>query len=355
MGKNLGLPPYVQSFRDKTGKRRFYLRKAGVKRTRLPDPTANKKAFAAAYTMALGAGLGDLKDQKAGTMEALILEYLRSSDYRELKPNTKTLYNHIIRFLRARPSVAKPVKNFTRAQIETLRDEVAEETPGKANMLVAVMRVLFKFAMRRDYRTDNPAVGIKPLKGGEHRSWTDAELEQFRERWKRGTMERMAFDLALYTGQRKGDLCRMTWADVKDGGFHVAQEKTGEKVWIKCHTDLAGELERAPRTHAVVLATSTGRAFSTTYLGAWFATAIDAAGLPSACVLHGLRKAAARRLAEAGCTDREIMAITGHRSLAMVSHYTKGADQKTRSDAAVVKLERMDRKRSGVKPVKSST
>ena len=69
------------------------------------------------------------------------------------------------------------------------------------------------------------------------------------------------------------------------------------------------------------------------------ASAIQAAGLPQACVLHGLRKTAARMLAEAGCTDREIMAITGHRTTAMVSHYTKHADQKRRATAAIHKLQ----------------
>jgi len=46
------------------------------------------------------------------------------------------------------------------------------------------------------------------------------------------------------------------------------------------------------------------------------------------CSAHGLRKAAARRLAEAGCTEHEIAAITGHASLREVQRYTKAADQK---------------------------
>ena len=52
----------------------------------------------------------------------------------------------------------------------------------------------------------------------------------------------------------------------------------------------------------------------------------DEAGLPE-CSPHGLRKAAARRLAEAGASVHQIMAITGHRSLKEVARYTQGADQ----------------------------
>jgi integrase len=50
------------------------------------------------------------------------------------------------------------------------------------------------------------------------------------------------------------------------------------------------------------------------------------AGLPH-CSSHGLRKAAARRLAEAGCTEHEIASITGHASLREITRYTKAADQ----------------------------
>ena len=55
--------------------------------------------------------------------------------------------------------------------------------------------------------------------------------------------------------------------------------------------------------------------------------AIAAADLPLDVQPHGLRKAAARRLAEAGCSAHEIMAMTGHKSLAEAERYTRQADQ----------------------------
>ena len=55
--------------------------------------------------------------------------------------------------------------------------------------------------------------------------------------------------------------------------------------------------------------------------------AIRDAGLARRCKPHGLRKAAARRLAEAGCSASEIMAITGHKTLAEVERYTRAAEQ----------------------------
>jgi integrase len=58
-----------------------------------------------------------------------------------------------------------------------------------------------------------------------------------------------------------------------------------------------------------------------------FGTWCDAAKLPKECTPHGLRKAACRRLAEAGCTAHEIMAISGHKTLSEVERYTKAVDQ----------------------------
>ena len=65
---------------------------------------------------------------------------------------------------------------------------------------------------------------------------------------------------------------------------------------------------------------------------------IAAAGLPNRCVTHGLRKAAARRLAEAGCSEHQIMAITGHGSLKEVERYTKDAAQARLAKTAIERL-----------------
>jgi site-specific recombinase XerD len=66
---------------------------------------------------------------------------------------------------------------------------------------------------------------------------------------------------------------------------------------------------------------------------------IGSAGLADRCVTHGLRKAAARRLAEAGCTARQIMNITGHRSLKEIESYTKAAEQQRLAQAAMDRLQ----------------
>src|SRR5262249_4740958 len=156
--------------------------------------------------------------------------------------------------------------------------------------------------------------------------WTDEECTPFEKRWQAGTMERRAYALALYTGQRKSDLVSMARAHRKAGTIRVVQE-------------LAAELARGVVGHISLLTTSQGKAIDPVYFGAWFAEAIEAVGLPEDCVLHGLRKTAARRLAEAGCSEEEIKAITGHATSRMIAHYTKAADRRKQATAAILKLE----------------
>ena len=69
-----------------------------------------------------------------------------------------------------------------------------------------------------------------------------------------------------------------------------------------------------------------------------FRDAARKAGLPVGVSAQGPRKAAARRLAENGCTASEIAAITGHRTLKEVSRYTQAADQWTMAEAAMKKM-----------------
>jgi integrase len=235
---------------------------------------------------------------------------------------------------------AKPLALLERRHIKAWRD-ARSETPGMANMIVKVTRVLLNYAVEEEYRVDNPAFKIKTFKLGEHRAWTDEECAAFEARWPSGTMQRRAYMLARFTGQRCGDIANMTLAHRKNGAIRVVQQKTGAELWIPEHRDLTAELALAlSGGHMSLLTKPDGSAFESHGLGQWFGDAIEQAGLPDACVMHGLRKTAARMLAEAGCSAHQIASITGHKSLAEIERYTKAADQKRMATAAIHRLER---------------
>jgi integrase len=131
----------------------------------------------------------------------------------------------------------------------------------------------------------------------------------------------------------------MTWADVSEASIRVVQQKTNTKLTIPLHRNLLVLLAAADRNHVTILNTQYSRPFTVDGFGQWMRDAISAAGLPLDCRPHGLRKAAGRRLAEAGCSANEIMSILGHKTLAEAERYTREADQAKLAVAAVLKLE----------------
>lgn len=151
--------------------------------------------------------------------------------------------------------------------------------------------------------------------------------------------------LARYTGQRRSDLCAMTWAAFDGERIKIRQQKTGAELMIPCHPTLRSQLVEWKReAKAVTILTNTlGRPWMPQHLSHELPTALVRLGMPRDLNVHGLRKLAATSLADAGCTTHEIAAITGHRTLAMVQHYTQTADQARLAESAIVRLQTRDK------------
>jgi integrase len=113
---------------------------------------------------------------------------------------------------------------------------------------------------------------------------------------------------------------------IRDGVLSVRQQKTGTALAIPVSPALAAVLDATPSNHLTFLLSERMEPFEPMAFTKWFKRCCGAAGL-SNCSAHGLRKAACRRLAEAGCSANEIAAISGHTSLREVERYTKAADQ----------------------------
>jgi integrase len=220
-------------------------------------------------------------------------------------------------------------------------EQIGAVRPGMANLTKAVLSNVMAYAIETGVRADNPFVGLKPYRLGTYHTWTDAEIALFERRWPLGTRERLAFALLLYTGQRGGDVVRMRRTDIADGRIRVAQDKTRKgttnELLIPIRPALARALQAGPvvgMTHIITDA----RGKPLRRLTKIIAVAVRAAGLPRRCVAHGLRKAALRRLAEAGSTTKQIAAVSGHRSLSEIERYTARADQAGLAQAAIAKL-----------------
>jgi integrase len=334
------LPPFVECWRDRHGKLRVYFRKNKGRRIALPTSIGSEE-FNSAYQRALSGHLQPTRERHAGpspgTIAALIVSYLRTAAYISLRATTKAGYASRIEALRTQHG-HRTLVGLTRERIVTGILQPYAHRPGAALSTLKMLRVLIRHGIDVGWLKHDPSVGIKRPKTREIRSWTDAEIKTFEETWPLGSKQRLAFGLMLYTGQRRSDVHRMIWADITGQTIRVVQQKTGRKLAIPLHLELVSLLAKADRDHVTIINTEYGQPFTVDGFGQWLRAAITKAGLPLACQPHGLRKAAGRRLAEAGCSAHEIMAVLGHKSLTEAERYTRDADQAQLATAALAKL-----------------
>lgn len=333
---------HVQQFADRHGRWRYYFRKPGLPRVALPGHPGSPE-FMEAYTRAMAADPLPAKAVTSkslpGSFARLIEDYFRSPDFLRTRLTSQAVTKGILDRFAAKYG-DRSVAEFERKHLTVIMGGMAA-TPAAANNLLKKLRALLRWSIVNGWRKDDPTIGMPKFREGTHHTWTEDELAQFEARWPLGTRERTAYSLAIYTGQRREDLITMTWAacDMSAGLIRVKQGKTGAELEIPIHRDLKAALEAWPMRHVTILATQDGRGTSVSGFGNFMGDAIAGAGLPARCVLHGLRKAASRRLAEAGCTAHEIMAITGHRTLGEVQRYTAAAGQRQLAKAAIARIE----------------
>jgi len=327
---------FEEGFLDRYGKARWYFRRAGFKKVPLPGLPWSPE-FMAAYEQALAGqpALIGVERTIPGTLRALAVSYFASPAFRTTRPSTQYTYRNVIDRLCAEHG-DKRVVLLRREHIIRL---LAARTPGAANALRRSLRALMQHAVEIGMRTDNPTADVRKVptaKGEGYHSWTEGEIEQFERHHPVGSRARLAFALLLYTGQRRSDVVRMGRQHLSDNAICVRQVKTGREVWVPVHEALTPILTSAS-TNLTFLLTDQGKPYTAAGFGNWFRDQCRAARL-CGCSAHGLRKAAARRLAEAGCSTHEIAAITGHASLKEIARYTEAADRRRLAVSAMAKV-----------------
>src|SRR5262249_1702473 len=195
---------------------------------------------------------------------------------------------------------------------------------------------------------DDPTQGIKlaPLKTSGFRTWSEGDIVVYEAAHPIGTRARLALALPLYTALRRADLVGLGPQHIRDGVIHIRTKKTGVTLAIPVHPELARVLDAPPSGHLPFLVTKDGKPFTPAGFTNWFGEVCREVGLPRGLSAHGLRKAACRRLAEAGCSANLIASISGHRSLREVQRYTEAVDQARMARSAMEKVTRT----SSVKP-----
>jgi integrase len=320
---------FVHEYVDRHGHPRRYFRRKGYKKIPLPGVPGSEE-YMAAYARALAgaqpAPVG-VKRTKTGSLGAAITGYLASGAFMALAPSSQHARRLILEKL-ARGHGDLPIAGIASRHIVMLLDTKAGK-PGAALNLLAALRVLLRYSVAVGLRADDPTVGVRgpKLRVGGHYPWSEDDIARFEQHHALGTTARLALALLVYTGQRRTDVLALGRQHVRDGLIHLRQTKTGKVLAIPMHPELRAVLDATPGDNLTFLVSRNGRPYAADSFTHWFKKKCREAGVTAGASPHGLRKAACRRLAEAGCSASVIASISGHKSLREVQRYVESADQ----------------------------
>ena len=339
---------YLVEDMDRHGNVRCYVRLPGQPKVRILGMPGTTE-FMSAYQAALSARNSEDNSRKyqraaVGSFGYACLAYYASAEFKVLDHKTQH-WRQIVLDKICQQHGHQPIALMQAKHIRHLRDEKAE-TPVVANQRLKALKALFRWAVETGIAPNDPAREVRLIQTASksHHSWTVDEVKKFEQVHPIGGKARLAMALILYTAGRREDAIRFGAQHIRDGRLHYTQAKNEHRkpnhMDIPVHPELARIIAATPPSgHLTFLVNDNDRPFTTKHFGHTFRKWCDEAGLPH-CSAHGLRYATATYMAENGASAHEIMAITGHRSLAEVERYTRAARKAALADTAMARLKK---------------
>lgn len=320
-------PPFLRREFTRHGKAVWYFRREDGPRIRIRAEFGTPE-FDAEYQAAL-TGHAPLpagnKTAASGSLAWAISLYRQSRAWAALSPATRrqreNIFKHVIE-----KSGSERFSAIKKSHIVAGCDRRAA-TPSAASHFLDAMKGLFKWALTAQLCQIDPTEGVKApkRKSSGFAPWTEDDIAAFQKRWPLGTRERVAHDVLLYTGLRRGDAAIVGRQHVKNDVIRLTTEKTGERVIIQIERELAKTLAAGPCGDLTFIVGAKGKPMTKESFANWFGEAARAASVKKNC--HGLRKAGATRDAERGWTEAELDAKYGWRGGRMASLYTRAANR----------------------------
>lgn len=323
------LPPNVTDFRDRHGKQRLRFRKAGFPSYYFKAPFGTE-AFREEYRQCMDSRppVG-VERTVPGSITDLIARYYRGQEFTNGGPATQLKNRGILEGFREAHG-AKMVATIQFEHIDAILATKASEFPAAARNLRKQLRRLFAFAVKCRMRPDNPVehtAAVKQPKDAGWKAWSEDDIAAYQTRWPLGTTARLALEIMLWTGNRKSDALKLGRQHIKNGAFHLRQQKGNKPLILPIAPALAEAILAMPENGQLALITTEyGKPFSVKGFGDRMRKWCDAAGLHDRSA-HGLRKTISERMALAGAGNPGIKSITGHSGNSEVALYTKSVDQ----------------------------
>lgn len=254
------------------------------------------------------------------SIDSLITAYKKSKNYRKLKENTKEDYDYRLELI-AKWAGQVPLEGITRKSVQDFWEKLAKKSEWKANATIRVLRLLFNYAIDLEMIKVNPATrpGLVDIK--QRSTVWDLEIqEEFIKVADRlgyfniGT----AIMLSAFIAQREGDILNLSWQDCQNGAFQIRQHKTGTYIRVPIHPILRARLMQYTNHDGLIIKNDlTGLRYSKNAFTHRFdiirREVVKKYPEAKDYKFLDLRRTAIVRLAEAGCTEAQISAVSGHK------------------------------------------
>ena len=249
-----------------------------------------------------------------GVLLSLLQGYQASDDFRQLRERTRADYVRQIKIIEKEFGdfpLSALTDRRTRGVFMAWRDRLAVQSRRQADYARVVLSLVLAWAIDRGLISDNPcARGGRLYRGNRvDKIWTVDDEAGFLK--SAPAHLHLPLLLALWTGQRQGDLLRLPWSAYDGARIRLRQSKTGVPVSFKAGAPLKAMLDRAPKRSTIILTNSDGKPWTADGFRASWRKAQAAAGVVDV-TFNDLRGTAVTRLALVGCTEAQIAAITGH-------------------------------------------
>lgn len=355
-------PPHLQRGVSRHGKPYWFVQiRRGAPKIRIREEYGTPE-FDAAYQAAITSQAAIKREPKAskGTLEWGWVLYKQSAAWEQLSESTQRQRDNIMKHV---------LKKSGTAALEDIDEEAVADgverragTPSQAKNFKQTMRQFFAWLKRQKIVAVNPAENVelpKRPKTGGFKEWTEADILKYEERWPLGSRQRVMLDVYVYTGLRRGDAAAVGDKHVSAVTSLEKDEETGQMLpktkqvitmateksqgLTVVHLPMLPPLERSLAARAIkgetFITTESGGAYVKESLGNAFKDACVEAGILDKAA-HGLRKAAATRVADNGGTAHELMAIFGWKDIKEAEIYTKAADRKRLAMRAMKMVDR---------------
>jgi integrase len=332
-----GLNSITKRLADGTQRTYFYAWKGGPPLRGEPGTPE----FVASYNEAVARKI----ETPHGELLCVLQAYQASEDFTGLAESTRRGYVGLIRRIEkefADFPVSALTDRRTRGVFMAWRDRYAVSSGRRqADYAWTVLARILSWGLDRGLALANPCERGGRLYRGTRRDivWTAADEALFLER--APAHLHLPLSLALWTGQRQGDLLRLPWSAYDGTHIRLKQSKTGARVVIPVGGPLEAALDATPKLSPIILVKRDSKPWTSAGFQTAWCRACKRVGLIG-LTYHDLRGTAVTRLAIAGATEAEIATITGHslRSVRAIldAHYL--ARDPALAESAIRKLER---------------